>query len=588
MAPPSTNASVRAAAPISEDPENIALFEDMAREMAADPWSGWKTELAERGSELGVSQPTFDRVLADLDRASAHRASLSLEVDKSAIESFFVGHICQLRLRLVNEGSRGLKALRLRWATTSCNGIKEEQSRPVGPSRDAVLTASIRPRTPGQHVFEGVVTATDYGRKESHFSFRSITFQVAEKTDGPQTVINQTTVDFGGVRAADQSGMTIGGGASAPQASGRLMVDGDWVVIRLSPMSKTHAEAWQKRNQEDSVPQAEGATVESPAPAPQQSTASVATPTPPTEEPVSSGPPDLPAGKYHYAGPSGRSQLSPDEVRFKIRQNPDESHKVWKDGWAQWKPWGQVPELMNALPRTRSNSNSASQVTNDGPGQAEETPQCTEVQAQARGSIEIELVDGGKAGSKLIRLVCEGGEMSLGDAVKAVNSPPFTFARVASSEEAEAIISRVAGLGAVAQVKGQASRSPRATAGVDSPSRAPVQPRSCPSCGRTNLGKAPFCMSCGSAMRSSRAHSAASSAASTQPSTFGVRLSGTGTSMIQLMAIVREATGKGTAETRRMLSALPCVLSSGLSEEDAQRLAERLGRAGGAAEVVRA
>jgi ribosomal protein L7/L12 len=558
-----------------EDLESVALFEDMAREMASDSWPGWKTELAERGGDLGISQSTFNRVIADLDRTTAQRASISLAVDRIAIESFFVGHICQLRLRIVNEGERGLKSLHLGWATTCCEGVKSVDSRPVGPRRDAVMTVSIKPNTPGQHVFEGILTATDYGRQKSHFSLRAITFQVAEKNGGPQTIINQTTVDFGNVRAADQSGMTIGAMAQSRQDSGRLMMDGDWVVISLSSISADQVANWESRNQIESDP--EPIVAESQAVVLESNRVELAGEAVDFDPEPPAGPPDLPDGKYHYAGPSGRSKLSPEEVRHKVRSDPDENHKVWKEGWHEWRTWSQVPELARAIPLSRTVSPTASRVPSVPTGTSDAQPSQTE--------IEIELLDAGSSHSKLIRILCEHGELSLGDSVMAVNNVPSVIAHVATQEEAWAIIGRVSEVGAQAKIKGPDHVT---TPAVANSSVQPVLPRNCSSCGRVNLGKAPRCMFCGTTMAPPSGRSVRRSNGVGVSSTFGVRLKATGTQVIHLMAVLREITGKGTPETRRMLTSLPCLLTSGLTEAEAKQLAAKIVKAGGAVEVIAA
>lgn len=59
-------------------------------------------------------------------------------------------------------------------------------------------------------------------------------------------------------------------------------------------------------------------------------------------------PPPLP-GTYHYAGPSGQSELGLDQVVQAVQGAPAASHLVWQTGWAAWKPAREVPEIAARL-----------------------------------------------------------------------------------------------------------------------------------------------------------------------------------------------------------------------------------------------
>ena len=218
-----------------EDPEQVSALTDIANEMLGDGLSvsDLQATLSEMAPEFGVSEATVDQILRDLNKNTQKRASLALELDKSAILGFVVGRICQLRLQVTNDGDKGLKSIQLRWASTACSGVAEDHSRAVGPGGDTILTASIQPETPGQHGFEGVLTATDYRKNASHFTFRAVGFEVVERTEGPHSLTIQTShhTEFSGDNALRgtmiKDGVNIGGGDSGgvqlpKQAAGRL------------------------------------------------------------------------------------------------------------------------------------------------------------------------------------------------------------------------------------------------------------------------------------------------------------------------------------------------------------------------------
>jgi len=62
-------------------------------------------------------------------------------------------------------------------------------------------------------------------------------------------------------------------------------------------------------------------------------------------------PPPPPGGAtYHYSGPSGQAQLSASAIAEKIKADPTGAHNVWQQGWAAWKPWKDVPEIVGQIP----------------------------------------------------------------------------------------------------------------------------------------------------------------------------------------------------------------------------------------------
>ncbi len=61
-------------------------------------------------------------------------------------------------------------------------------------------------------------------------------------------------------------------------------------------------------------------------------------------------PPPPPAAVFHYHGPAGQGQHSPQEIAQKIAGNRLGKHNIWAPGWPGWKSWEQVPEIASLVP----------------------------------------------------------------------------------------------------------------------------------------------------------------------------------------------------------------------------------------------
>ena len=73
----------------------------------------------------------------------------------------------------------------------------------------------------------------------------------------------------------------------------------------------------------------------------------IASQLPPPPPPGSAG--SSAGGTFHYAGPLGQSQKSAFEIAAELRANPEAKHLVWKQGWSEWKPAAEVPEIQAAM-----------------------------------------------------------------------------------------------------------------------------------------------------------------------------------------------------------------------------------------------
>jgi len=77
----------------------------------------------------------------------------------------------------------------------------------------------------------------------------------------------------------------------------------------------------------------------------------------------------------------------------------------------------------------------------------------------------------------------------------------------------------------------------------------------------------------------------ASAVAVEEKTSFDVELTSAGGSKINVIKIVREATGLGLKEAKELVDAAPKVVKEGMVKADAEDLVKKLGEAGGAANM---
>lgn len=64
------------------------------------------------------------------------------------------------------------------------------------------------------------------------------------------------------------------------------------------------------------------------------------------------GPPPPPpqSASFHYSGPSGQGEYDAARIAELVKADRGAQHNVWAQGWAGWKPWGEVPEIARLVP----------------------------------------------------------------------------------------------------------------------------------------------------------------------------------------------------------------------------------------------
>jgi membrane protease subunit (stomatin/prohibitin family) len=65
---------------------------------------------------------------------------------------------------------------------------------------------------------------------------------------------------------------------------------------------------------------------------------------------ASAPPPPPIAAVFHYNGAGGQAQLSAGDVAARVAADRSGVHHVWAAGWAGWKSWSEVPEIVAMIP----------------------------------------------------------------------------------------------------------------------------------------------------------------------------------------------------------------------------------------------
>lgn len=77
----------------------------------------------------------------------------------------------------------------------------------------------------------------------------------------------------------------------------------------------------------------------------------------------------------------------------------------------------------------------------------------------------------------------------------------------------------------------------------------------------------------------------AAAEAGEEKSIFNVVLTDSGSNKIQVIKVVKDATGKGLKEAKDMVDSLPATLKEGVKKEEAEELKKKVEEAGGKAEL---
>ncbi len=257
--------------PVEATPESTAAYREALEAFYAngvlEDWE--QQELETLRSELGISEQTHEQLLAQL--AGTANLPLSLHVDEASMQHFEIGVRCAIRLRVVNEGNRALKQIRVLQLTTAAEAIDEQTTRILGPGRDGFLDFVVSPKTAGHHKAHGIVVATDMKGTETYYEVGSFVFRVGQKTGGPQTKV--TNIDASALRVGTFDKVQVG-----PESTtrGGLLKDGQWRQLRLDVLTIAQYEAWLSHHYGDpksepeataSTPDAVASVPEVPAPA---------------------------------------------------------------------------------------------------------------------------------------------------------------------------------------------------------------------------------------------------------------------------------------------------------------------------------
>jgi hypothetical protein len=215
----------------AERPEALASYrEAMTALLSGGVLPDWaEQELAALRGELGIHPATHERLLTELSPSPAAPPTVALDLDAASIRHFIAGAQCLLRLRVRNEGSRALKAVRLECASTALTAPVERKSRALGPGLTEELTITLQPELAGQHQLHALLTVIDMRDEEVTLSASAASFAVARGDAGPSTVVTQ--IDAGSMRVGTFDHLQINAGA---EPSGGLLAEHDWRPLSLT------------------------------------------------------------------------------------------------------------------------------------------------------------------------------------------------------------------------------------------------------------------------------------------------------------------------------------------------------------------
>jgi hypothetical protein len=194
---------------------------------ALEDWAARELEVL-RG-ELGIGAGTHERLLAELSPHPADPPPVSLELDAASMRHFAAGAQCLLRLRVRNEGSRALKAVRLECASTALEAPVERQTRALGPGLAEELTIVLLPALAGQHPLHVLLTVIDMRGEEITLRGEEASFVVARGDAAPSTFVTQ--IDASSMRVGTFDNLRIGAGA---EPAGGLVSEHDWRPLSLA------------------------------------------------------------------------------------------------------------------------------------------------------------------------------------------------------------------------------------------------------------------------------------------------------------------------------------------------------------------
>jgi hypothetical protein len=226
-------------------------------------------ELIKLRAELCISPQTHQAIISELQCATAE--AVALYVDASAMVDYRVGAQCLIRLRVVNEGNRVLKQVRVSFDTTAQVGLGSGETGILPPRQDALIAARFRPEVHGLHEFQGVLSITTMKGETSLYLLRPVHFRVGRDNDAPQSAV--VNIDASSLRVGSFDNFKAG---VATGSSGRLLADGEWHQVPLRSCSAGEAERW-----EAAAAVKENAPAQSPEPPPQAGRPPAASPPPP-------------------------------------------------------------------------------------------------------------------------------------------------------------------------------------------------------------------------------------------------------------------------------------------------------------------
>lgn len=265
-----------------EKPEHVATYRQAVAAFMADGiLEDWEhAELIRMRADLGISPATHQAIISELQCSTAE--AVALQVDASAMTDYQVGAQCLIRFRVVNEGTRVLKQVKLTYSTSAQRGVHANETSILPPGQDALIAARFRPEVYGHHELQGVLSIATMVGDVTHYQLRPVHFRVGRENESSQNAV--VNIDASSMRVGSFDNLQAGAGAGS---TGRFLADGEWHQVPLRSCSAEEVERWEAtalEQESEALPAASPAPPAASPASPQAGPAPAASPSPASQK----------------------------------------------------------------------------------------------------------------------------------------------------------------------------------------------------------------------------------------------------------------------------------------------------------------
>jgi sulfatase modifying factor 1 len=232
------------------DPEALATYEGILVELAAGGNLSDEAlaELAALRADLRVALQDHERLMVKhaLQRSSL---PLSLAVDEATLSGFLAGRTGFVRVAVHNGGARMLKNVRVRYAVSGEDAMREHAAKTLSGGHREIFGATIELPRGGHYMLELVLHGEDMlGKVRQAYRADPVGFAVAEVGGGggPSTLVVNTTVEASAMRVAGDplASVSLGGAGAGPSTRAGALSEEAWRKLALRPITPSEWEAW--------------------------------------------------------------------------------------------------------------------------------------------------------------------------------------------------------------------------------------------------------------------------------------------------------------------------------------------------------